>query len=462
MTLPDREHVLVRGAWLLTSAPVGEIRDGAVLLEAGVITAVGPYADIRKANPDVEVVGDGTGIVMPGMVNAHTHLSEALVPGMGSNLPLFEWGARVVTPAGSCLTQEMAREGTRLKAIELLHAGVTTVNDMFHHYNPGSFASLGVVEGLSRAGLRGMVAFGAEDAFEPFGGHRIGVHGAIEEHLALEEAASEAELVDFRLGVGTMLGSSDALLEAVVAIGAERGWPVHTHLAEVREEVDEARARWGRTTVEQAAAVGLLDLDVVAAHLIWLSDADIDALSGHDTSGVHNPVANMILGSGVSQVPRLRAAGLRLGIGTDGAASNDSQNMLEAVKMAALLQKVHQLDPASLTAPEVLHMATLGGAEALGLGDRVGSLEPGKRGDVLLIRATVEVANVHDPFQQVAYCTSPRSVSDVWVDGRRLVQGGVPTTLDETEQIERCRPLAETLARESGLVREGMSRLCET
>jgi len=461
MTLPARETVLVRGAWALTSGPNGEIRDGAVLIDAGAIAAVGPYPALRAAQPSAPVVGDGTGIVIPGLVNAHTHLSEALVPGMGSDLTLFEWGTRVVTPAGSVLTREMASEGALLKAIELLHSGVTTVNDMFHHYRPGSFASLGVVDGLGAAGLRGMVAFGAEDAFAAFGGSRFTVAEAVEEHLALAEKTASADLLGFRMGVGTMLGSSDEMLAAAVTLGGEHGWPVHTHLAEVREETVEARARWGRNSIEQAAAVGLLDLDVIAAHLIWLTERDIEILVSHRTAAVHNPVANMILGSGVCEVPRLAAAGLRIGIGTDGAASNDSQNMLEAVKAAALLQKVHTLDPASLTAREVLGMATLGGAEALGMADAIGSLEPGKRADVVLLGGTAELANIHDPYQQVVYCTSPRSVSDVWVDGRRLLAGGVPTTVDEADQIARCRPLAERLVRESGLLADGMSRLCE-
>ncbi|NIA24523.1 MAG: amidohydrolase family protein [Gammaproteobacteria bacterium] len=461
MSLPTREEVLVRGAWVLTSATVGEVRDGAVLIADGTIAAVGSYADLRRAHPAITVVGDGTGVVIPGLVNAHTHLSEALIPGMGSDLTLFEWGTRVVTPAGTVLTREMAREGSLLKAAELLHSGVTCVNDMFHHYHAGSFASLGVVEGLTEVGLRGMVAFGAEDAFEVFGGRRFTVEEAMEEHLALEEATAGAELLEFRMGVGTMLGSTDMLLEAAIGTASERSWPVHTHLAEVREEVVEARSRWGRNSVEQAAAIGLLDLEVIAAHLIWLSEGDVELLVAHRTAGAHNPIANMILGSGVSCVPRLRAAGLRLGLGTDGAASNDSQNMLEVMKMAALLQKVHRLDPASLTASEVLRMATIGGAEALGVADRIGSLEPGKRADVVLLGGTAELANIHDPYQQIAYCISPRSVSDVWVDGRRLLAAGVPTTVDEAEQIARCRPLAETLVRESGLVAEGMSRLCE-
>ena len=462
MSLPNRETVLVRGAWVITSGPADTIRDGAVLIEDGAIAAVGSYTELRAADSKARVVGDGTGLVIPGFVNTHTHLSEALLPGMGSNLTLFEWGRTVVTPAGGVLTQEMAREGALLKSVEFLHTGITCVNDMFHHYQPGSFASLGVVEGLTTSGLRGMVAFGAEDAFGSFGREQFTVDTAVEEHLALAEAAVTAELLDFRLGVGTMLGSSDELLDTVVALATERSWPVHTHLAEVREETVEARERWGRNTVEQAALVGLLDLEVIAAHLIWLTEQDVEVLVAHDTAGAHNPAANMILGSGVSRVPRLLSAGLSIGIGTDGAASNDSQNMLEAVKMAALLQKVDLLDPAAMTAREVFRMATIGGASALGLADSIGSLEPGKRADVVLLGGTAELANIHDPYQQIVYCASPRSVSDVWVDGRHLLASGEPAVVDEAAQIAKCRPLAERLVRESGLLANGMSYLCET
>jgi 5-methylthioadenosine/S-adenosylhomocysteine deaminase len=458
MNLPNRTETIIRGEWVLTSADVGEIRDGAVLIRDGVIVAVDSYVNLRSQNSTAPVVGDGTGIVLPGFVNTHTHLSEALIPGMGSDLMLFEWGTRIVTPAGAVQTQEIAREGTLLKAAELLHSGVTCVNDMFHHYRPGSFASLGVVEGLVQAGLRGAVAFGAEDAFD---GLAFTVEQAIEEHVALAESAAAAELIQFRMGVGTMLGSSDNLLEAAVAMASEREWPVHTHLAEVREETVEARLRWGRNSVAHAAAIGLLDLDVIAAHLIWVTERDIELLVEHDTAGAHNPVANMILGSGVSPIPRMLAAGLRIGIGTDGAASNDSQNMLEAIKSAALLQKVHLLDPSVLTAPEVLRMATIGGAEALGLSDVIGSLEVGKRADVVLMGGTVELANIHDPYQQAAFCTSPRSVSDVWVDGRRLVSDRELQTVDEAAQIAICRPLARQLATDSNLASTGMSRICE-
>jgi 5-methylthioadenosine/S-adenosylhomocysteine deaminase len=214
----------------------------------------------------------------------------------------------------------------------------------------------------------------------------------------------------------------------------------------VREEVVAARLRWGRTTVERAADVGLLDLPVVAGHGIWVSEREIGLLAGAGVAVVHNPVANMILGSGICPLATLRGAGIPVGLGTDGAASNDSQNMLEAVKTAALLQKVARLDPRALTAPDVLAMATVEGARALGLDGLVGSLEPGRRADLVRLRGDrPALANVHDPHQQVVYCASPADVADVWVDGVRRVADGRLVDHELAALVEASRPLAADL-----------------
>lgn len=215
------------------------------------MVAVGPFDEIGRRFPDAEVVGDGHGIVLPGLVNAHTHLSEALLPGLGEQLTLFEWATRIVVPAGRHLTAETARVGAMLKGAELLLSGVTCVSDMFHHTNMGSLASLGVVDGLETMGLRGVVAFGAEDVFDP---HPVAAF--LDEHQALADRCDAAERVGFRMGVGTLLGQSDKLLAASVRSARERGWAVHTHLAEVREEVVQARLRWGRSAVERSADAG--------------------------------------------------------------------------------------------------------------------------------------------------------------------------------------------------------------
>jgi 5-methylthioadenosine/S-adenosylhomocysteine deaminase len=433
---------IVRGRYLLPMA-AEVLDDGAVAFADGEVLAVGSFPDLAARHPGAEVTGDGHGMVLPGLVNAHTHLSEALIPGMGENLRLLPWIERIVGPAGRHLTREMARVGAMLKGAELLLSGVTCVNDMFCHTNLGSLASLGAVDGLEAVGLRGLVAFGPEDTAD---GDRHPVAAFLAEHEALAGRCADSPLVGFRLGVGTVLGQTDELLAASARAAREHGWAVHTHLAEVGEEVEGARQRWGRTTVEQAAEVGLLDVPVVAGHGIWVNEPEIELLGDAGVAIVHNPVANMILGSGVCRLAALRGAGIPVGIGTDGAASNDSQNMLEAVKVAALLQKVDRLDPAVIGAGDVLAMATVEGARALRLDGLVGSLEPGKRADVVRLRGDRPgLANIHDPHQQVVYCTSPADVADVWVDGVRRVADGRLVDHDLAGLVEASRPLAAEL-----------------
>lgn len=474
MSWTQRVEVLVRGAFVITmagqrdarghaaaAATHGVLADAAVHLRDGMIVEVGPFPQLRAALPQLEVIGDGTGVVIPGLVNTHTHLSEALATGMGSELSLFEWGQRIIGPLGNALSADLAREGTALRAVEMLLSGVTCVNDMFVHTAEGSLASLGVVDGLEAAGLRGIVSYGAEDitGLDATGHPQrvLGIASVLAEQHALAERCDSSELIGFRWGIGTMLGQSDELLATAVSQCSAKGWGVHTHLAEVREELVLANARWGRRTIAQAERIGLLDSPLVAGHAIWISEAEIDTLAAHRVGVAHNPVANMILGSGVCPVTALRHRGVAVGIGTDGAASNDSQDMLQAVKSAALLQKISQQDPWVMDAYDALEMATIGGARALGLDDRIGSLEPGKRADVVLLQDSVDIAVLHDPVSQVVYGASPRAVAEVFVDGRRVVANHRCSSIDEAEQVARCRPLAAGLASSSGLAAQGHS-----
>lgn len=446
---------VVRGAWMLTMAPGRElVRDGAIAFDAsGEIVASGPCRDLHRGYPDAEVIGDGRGIVMPGFVNCHTHLTEGLIPGMAETASLWEWFERVVSPAGRVTNREDVRVGTRLKGAEMLLSGITTINDMSCHRNLGSHASLGAVDGLAEMGLRGIVSFGAEDLYEGAPGPDV----FMAEHEALADRLADEPLLGFRAGVGTILGISDRLLSRTVAACREHGWAVHTHLAEVREELTESRVRHGCNTIEYAASMGLLDHDVIAGHCIWCGERDISLLAARDVAVAHNPVANMILASGVCPVPRLRSEGIRVGLGTDGAASNDNQDMFGVVKATGLLHKLATLRADAITAVDVLKMATIEGATAIGLGAVVGSLEPGKRADVVLLDGnTPELATIHDPWQQVVYCATARCVSDVWVDGRRQVAAGRLVDRDLMEITTNARELAHDLANRAGLGAESV------
>ncbi|MDO8189351.1 amidohydrolase [Conexibacter sp. JD483] len=442
---------VVRGAWLLAMDPARELlRDGAVAFGSdGAIAAVGPWPELQARFPAAAVVGDGNGLVLPGFVNAHTHLTEGLIAGMGETASLWEWFDRVVSPAAMVTTREDVRVGAKLKGAEMLLSGITTVNDMSCHRNIGGLGSLGAADGLAELGLRGIVSFGAENLYDgaPAEDRFMAEHEALADRLAGEP------LLGFRLGIGTVLGVSEELMTRSVAACREHGWAVHTHLAEVREELTESRhLNAGRTTIEQSQHVGLLDCETIAGHCIWCGEADLSLLAARDVAVAHSPVANMLLGSGVAPVPRLLREGVRVGVATDGAASNDSQDMFGVLKSAALLQKVHHLRADAITAVEVVRMATLGGARALRLDHLVGSLEPGKRADVVLLDGdTPELATIHDPWQQLVYCATPRCVSDVWVDGARRVAGGRLVGHELRALAGEARALATDLIERAGM-----------
>lgn len=449
----DGELTVLRAGHVLTMGPAGDISDGAVAFSSadGLIRAVGEHARVSAQFPDATVIGNGRDIVTPGFVNTHDHLSEGLISGMGETMSLYEWAQRLIVPVLRQMTRQMARAGTMVKAAEMIRSGITTVNDMFVHLNPGSYASLGVADGLDEVGLGGMICFGAEDLI-----NQLPPSAVIEEHEALHDRVGQSANLGFRLGIGTILGQSDQLFRESIGKAARNGWKVHTHLAEVREEITEARLRYGTNTLGCGVREGLLDLDVIFAHCIWLNEADIEILIKAGATVSHNPVSNMILASGVCPVPRLRAVGIPVGLGTDGAASNDSHDMLQVIKCAALMQKLHHLDPLALTAPDVLAMATIEGARALRADDRIGSLEPGKQADVVRFAGDgVRLAYVHDPYQQLAFCAGPGDISDVWVAGRRVLADYELTTCDEAAIVAEARSCAADLATLAGL--QGMS-----
>jgi 5-methylthioadenosine/S-adenosylhomocysteine deaminase len=438
--------LLVRARHVLTSGPAGHVRDGAVAVEGDRIAAVGPFAALRADFPDAEVVGDGTGILTPGFVSTHGHFSEGLVTGIGETHTLWEWFVHVVGPIEPYLTREIAYVGALLKGAEMALSGVTTVADMFCHAPGPEPSTPGVVQALEELGLRGDVSYGAQDDSNP-----RPLKLVLAEHEALAAAAAASARSRFRVGLATVPASSDEIIGATVEL--LRDTPrLHVHLHEVREEVTQSRMARGMGSVEYAARAGLLDAQVVAAHCVWLDDTDVDLLRSHDVAVAHNPVSNMILGSGVAPVPRLLREGVTVGLGLDGPASNDSQDMLQTMKIAALLQKVHHLQATALTAPQVLAMATVGGARALGLDASVGSLEEGKQADlVLFAEGSPSLSNVHDPYQELVYCASPRDVHTVWVGGRPVVSGGRALGVDLPALLPRARELAVKLAVDAGL-----------
>lgn len=434
--------VLIRGRWVLAPEP---IRDGAVLLDGDTIAAVGSWAELSAAHPDATVHGGPHDLVAPGFVNAHGHFSEGLITGIASDVTLWEWLHVLIRKVDPHMDRRKAFLGTQLAGIQLLRSGVTTANDMFVCHAGDEPVTPAVVAALDELGLRGVVSFGAGDRERP-------ADAQFDEHEALREAAEASRLCTFRLGIGALGGQTDEMFARSIDYAVDGGHGVHMHVQEVREEVTATYVRTGRTVVGHCAHEGLFAAPTLAAHCVWVDRDDRRLMAEHGVGVAHNPVANMILASGVAPVAEMRALGIDVGVGVDGAASNDSQDYLQALKSAALLARVHHQQATAMSAREAFELGTIGGARALRMDDRIGSLEVGKLADVVVFDGTgPTLANVHDPYQAIVFVAGSREVSEVWVGGEPSVLDGDVVRVDPREVAERSRPEAADLARRAGL-----------
>lgn len=439
--------VLIRGKYVLTSSEPEVITDGAVCVVGETIRDVGPYAELAKTFPEYAVLGGPNDIVTPGFINAHGHFSEAFVTGIAEHCALGDWLRVLIGAVAPHLDRECAYIGTLLGGVQMLRTGITLTNDMFVSDSRTTPVTPGVVQGLDELGLRGIVSYGAND-------RRPGIKAddVFAEHAALREAAAGSTLCRFRVGIATVAAQSPSMFARSVDFASSNAEGVHIHLHESREEIEFIQDSRHATPIEYCAQNGLFSVPTLAAHCVWLRDDDIGALASHGVGVAYNPVSNMILASGACPVSRLRGRGIDVGLGVDGPASNDRQDMLEAIKTGVLLQRLDQLDPLALTAREAFRMATIEGAAALRMAATVGSLEPGKAADLVVFDGgSPALANIHDPFQAIVYCAGPREVKDVWVAGQRRVANGELLSVDVPALVRESRKLARDLVRRAGL-----------
>ena len=398
---------------------------GSVLMDGTTIVAVGGVeeldADPRAAG--AEVIDATDHAVIPGLHNCHLH--SGLLVGLAESMSLWDWLKAYVDPAHKALTPEIARVASLQCYAESLLAGTTSVMDMWR-YMEGSAdvaAELGI-----RATLVPYVA--DEEGFDFF--------ESIESNRLLLESHHTAADGRVRTWVGLehlMYCTKECFAQAVELMD-EFGTGLHTHSSESIWEVEESLKRWGRRPIEVFHDRGILGPRTVVAHAVWLSDREIELLAQTGTSVAHCPTSNMKLSSGAARVGDLRRAGVKVGIGSDGEKENNNLDLVEEMKFASLLQKVSTLDPTSGDPWDVIRQATIDGAAALGLDAMTGSLEAGKRADVVTIALTglhttpIMHGDLFNVAAHIVFSASGRDVRDVWVDGRQVVAGGAPTTFD--------------------------------
>jgi len=419
----ERVDLLVSGGTILTIDPGDAvIDDGAVAVRAGRIVAVGPRRKVeRRCRPRRRIDARGH-LVLPGLINAHTHVAMTLLRGVKDDQELMTWLTKYMFPLEArFVSPAFVRWGARLACWEMIASGTTTFAD-------GYFFEEEVARAADESGMRAVPGEGILDVPTPDA--KTSAESLARAERFLSEWRGHPR-VTAALCPHSAYTVAPETFRRVRELAFRHGAPVMTHLAESAGEVAMVRERYGATPVRHLASLGVVDRSLVAAHLVEVDDEEIAILARSGAGVVHCAESNMKLASGVAPVARMLAAGVRLGIGTDGAASNNDLDMFGEMATVAKVHKVRALDPTALPARQVVRMATMGSAAALHMDSEIGSLEPGKRADLILVNTSgPEALPLFDPFSYLVYSARADSVDSVIVEGKILMEKRELATLD--------------------------------
>lgn len=424
-------NLLIRGATVLTMEDHdGIYPEGEIAVAGDTIVAVGERGCVPE-NFQADRVIDGSEMVaLPGFVNCHTHAAMTLLRGYADDMPLMKWLTEKIWPLEEKLQREDFYWGTSLCCLEMIKSGTTTFADMYFEMDQVALA-------VEQSGLRACLSRGM-----------IGV--APGARKAVEESVSFVREWNGRAGgrIITMFGPHapytcpPEYLEEIISLAGQYGAGLHIHVAETRDEIRQIKESYGTTPVRHLDKIGLFELPVLAAHCVHLDQEEIEILAARKVGVAHCPESNMKLASGIAPVTRMLAAGVNVGLGTDGASSNNNLDMLEEMRSASLLQKVANEDPVVLPSFEALRMATRAGAEVLGLPD-VGLLKPGMKADLILVDFNrPHLCPRHDFFAHMVYAAHSADVDTVIINGEVVMEGRRVLTMDEEEVMRKAQEKA--------------------
>ena len=403
--------------WLLPMEPAGALLTGhAVAIRGDTILDVGPTDALERRWRPRERVELPEHVLLPGLINAHTHAAMTLLRGIGDDLPLRRWLEEAIWPReAALLSEEFVHDGTLIAAAEMLRGGITTAVDMYFYPEAAARA-------FTTMGMRSVLGITAIDFPTPYAAD---ADEALAKGLAVRDAWREEALVSFLLAPHAPYSVGDAALERIATLAAQLDLPVQIHLLETAQEREESHARHGETPLERLDRLGLLGPGLVGVHAVHLTESEIALLAERGVALVHCPTSNMKLASGIAAVPAWIEAGIPAGLGSDGAASNNRLDLFQEMRHAALLAKATQGRAEVLPAIQALELATIGAARALGLDARLGSIRPGKAADLIAVALdAVETQPCYDPCSHLVFVAGREHVSDVWVAGRRRVANG--------------------------------------
>ena len=428
---------LICAAHVVPVAPRGVLDNHAVAVDAGRIVALVPRAEAFARFQPRRLVELDRHLLIPGLVNLHCHAAMALMRGLADDLPLMRWLQEHIWPAeAKHARDEFVHDGSLLAFAELLRGGTTCVNDMYFFPEATARAAL-------RAGIRaalGMIAIEFPSAYA------TDAADYLQKGLATRDAYLGEPLLSFTLAPHAPYTVGDDMLRRMGVLAEELDIPIHTHVHETPGEIAESVSRHGVRPLERLRRLGVVGPHLIAVHSVHLEEHEIDVMAREGVCVAHCPSSNLKLASGIAPVAAMRARGVRVGIGTDGAASNNRLDMMTEMRTAALLAKVQSGDASAVGAFEALEMATLEGARALGLEGEIGSIEPGKRADLAAVElSSLDTLPSYHPMSDLVYSAGREHVTHVWVDGEPRLEDNRLVGLDTEDLRDRARWWQEKL-----------------
>ncbi len=438
---PNHADLRIDPEWIVPVEPARAVLyRQSLLVRDGRIAAIIPrdLAEDWECKEHIVLPGH---VLIPGLVNLHTHAAMTLLRGYADDLPLMTWLQEHIWPAeGRHMSPDFVRDGTRIACTEMLEGGVTCFNDMY-------FFPEAAVEAAVEAGIRLACGLIVVDFTTVYAGD---ADAYLQRGLALRDQWLDHPLVRFTLAPHAPYSVGDRALEKVVTYAEQLDLPVHMHIHETEDEIRQGLDKHGLRPLARLDNLGLLTPGLTAVHAVQLNEAEIELLAKHGCHVAHCPASNLKLGNGFAPVNHLLAAGVNVGLGTDGAASNNRLDMMGEMRLSALLAKNVKGDAATLPAHQALEMATLAGAKALGLGDEIGSLSVGKAADLVAVDLTSPAHQpCYDPVSHLVYSAGREEVRHVWVAGRQVVRDGRALQVDHARLAAQAQGWRERIGHHS-------------
>jgi len=434
-------NLILAGRYLVAnSREVQEQQDISVAVAGDRIVEIGP--NLAEKYPQAECIAHPHGLIMPGLINTHTHAAMSCFRGLADDLPLMEWLQEHIFPREAQLTSEIVYQSTLLSICEMIKSGTTSFNDMY------LFAK-DVARATVASGMRAWLGEGMFDFPSPNYGELENGFTYTEE---LFELYAKNQLITVTVNPHSVYTCSPALLERLAAQAEEKKALYHIHLSENQDEVNTCTERYGCSPVQHLENLGLLNERVVAAHGVMVSEEEIDLLVERKVKLAHCPESNMKLASGIAPVPAMLEKGLTVGLGTDGSASNNDVDLFGEMNSAAKMHKVARMDPTVMNAAATLHAATLGGAALLGAEAEIGSIAVGKKADIIMLDMDQpHLTPVYNPISHLVYAAGGGDVIHSIINGQVVMRDRQLTTLDETAIITEMQQIGEIIRRMGAL-----------